>query len=69
LTDLWYNGTDVDKMALPNPAMIRPIIIIANPAWPLAPVMIAAPTQVMIAPVRAAYLRPRRSLRKPERKT
>ena len=67
-TNLWYNGTDVERMAFPKPAIILPIIIIANAAFPLAPVMIAAPTQVMIVPQRAAYLRPSLSLRKPETK-
>jgi hypothetical protein len=49
--------------------MILPIIIMANAAFPLAPVMTAAPIQVMTAPVSAAYLLPSLSLRKPERKT
>jgi hypothetical protein len=49
--------------------MILPIIIMANAAFPLAPVMTAAPVHVMTVPVSAAYFRPSLSLRKPERKT
>jgi hypothetical protein len=50
-------------MALPNPAMILPTIMLANAVLPSAPVITAAPTQVIPVPTRAAYLLPSLSLK------
>jgi hypothetical protein len=62
-TNLWYKGTDVDMMALPNPAMILPTIMLAKAVLPSAPVITAAPIQVTNVPMKAAYLLPSLSLK------
>jgi hypothetical protein len=67
--NLWYNGTDEDKIAFPKPQMILPMIINAKAPLPFAPACIAAPTHVTTAPTIAAYLLPSRSLSGPEMKT
>lgn len=68
-TNLWYNGTEVEITAFPNPEMILPMIIIAKAVFPCAPVCTAPPMHDTTAPTIPAYLLPKRSLSGWDRKT